>query len=141
MRRVVFNRKGGVGKTSIVCNLAAAAAHSGIATLVVDLDPQANATSYLLGRDSARAEPTLLEFFEETLSFRLFDSEPYRFVHETPFAGLSILTSSPGLSDLHSKLEARHKIYKLREALDHLESFQWVFIDTPRLSTSSPCRP
>ena len=49
MRRVIFTQKGGVGKSSIACNLAAIAALRGHRTLVVDLDPQANATEYLLG--------------------------------------------------------------------------------------------
>ena len=49
MRRVVFNQKGGVGKTTIVANLAAIAASRGLRTLVIDLDTQANASQYLLG--------------------------------------------------------------------------------------------
>lgn len=49
MRRVVFNQKGGVGKSSITCNLAAISAARGKRTLVVDLDPQGNSTHYLLG--------------------------------------------------------------------------------------------
>ena len=49
MRRVVFNQKGGVGKSTITCNLAAIAAQQGWRTLVVDLDPQGNSTRYLLG--------------------------------------------------------------------------------------------
>ena len=42
MKRVVFNQKGGVGKTSITCNLAAISASQGLRTLVIDLDVQGN---------------------------------------------------------------------------------------------------
>ena len=50
MRRIVFNQKGGVGKTSISCNLAAISAARGFKTLIVDLDIQGNATHYLIGK-------------------------------------------------------------------------------------------
>ncbi|WP_343591549.1 ParA family protein [Paracidovorax wautersii] len=47
-----FNNKGGVGKTTLLCNLAAyVSKHSGKRVLVIDADPQSNATSYLLPDD------------------------------------------------------------------------------------------
>ena len=49
MRRVVYNWKGGVGKSTIVCNLAAIATQEGKRVLLEDLDPQGNSTHYLLG--------------------------------------------------------------------------------------------
>ena len=66
MIRAVFNQKGGVGKTTIVCNLAAVAAARGLRTLVVDLDMQANATRYLLGSD--KPESGIADFFASTLA-------------------------------------------------------------------------
>ena len=47
--RVVFNQKGGVGKSSITVNLAAISAAQGYRTLVIDLDPQSNSSQYILG--------------------------------------------------------------------------------------------
>ena len=64
MRRVVFNQKGGVGKSTITCNLAAIAAQQGLRTLVVDLDPQGNSTRYLLGAAADDARPDVADFFE-----------------------------------------------------------------------------
>ena len=52
MRRVVFNQKGGVGKSSIAVNLAASSAKAGLKTLLVDLDVQGNSTHYIVGERS-----------------------------------------------------------------------------------------
>ncbi len=131
MRWVVFNQKGGVGKSTITCNLAAAAAESGRRALVVDLDPQGNASHYLLGRDADGLEPNLAGLFEQTLGFRLFRDGARGFVHHTAFDRLHVLPSSPALEELQSKLEAKYKIYKLKEALAELEGYDEVFMDTP----------
>ncbi|MEM6796652.1 MAG: ParA family protein [Acidobacteriota bacterium] len=131
MRYVVFNRKGGVGKSTIVCNLAAIHALEGRPTVVVDLDPQGNATQYLTGSDAEALQPGLAEYFEGTLGFSLLRSQEDSFQHPTSVPELSVLPSSPRLQELQSKLETRHKIYKLRDLLDRLPHSVDVFIDTP----------
>lgn len=132
MRRVVFNQKGGVGKSSIAVNLAAISASRGIRTLVVDLDPQCNSTHYLLGEEANAPERDIRDFFEQTLSFQLKPPAPQTYVHATPFDNLDLIPSHPELGDLQSKLESRHKIYKLREALEALlDEYGAIYIDTP----------
>lgn len=131
MRRVIFNQKGGVGKSSITCNLAAISAAEGLRTLVVDLDPQGNSTRYLMGRQAGQTTDTLADFFSQTLSFNLFAKKPEDYVHATPFPGLFVMPSHPELDDLEYKLESRHKIYKLRDALEKLSSsFDRIYLDT-----------
>jgi len=131
MRFVVFNQKGGVGKSTIAVNLAAVAAASGERTLVVDLDPQANASQYLLGPVAAAcAKPNLVDVFEEGLSFHLFKTDPRRFVHPTPFPSLDLLPSHPDVEALVPRLEQRHKIFRIRELVDAL-GYTTVFFDTP----------
>lgn len=131
MRHVVFNRKGGVGKSSVVCNLAAVSAAEGRKTLVVDLDPQANASQYLLGEAASDSTPNLADFFEESLGFKFLASDPDTWVHSTPFDNLSILPGDARLVDLQPKLESRYKIYKLKELLEELDDFEVIFLDTP----------
>ena len=132
MACVVFNQKGGVGKSTITCNLAAISASQGLRTLVIDLDPQGNSSAYLMG-DSANADqPTVAGFFENTLSFSLSKVEPSEFIVATPHERLDLMPSSPLLDELQAKLESRHKIFKLREALQQLKAdYDRIYIDTP----------
>ena len=132
MRHVVFNQKGGVGKSTITCNLAAVSAHQGQRTLVVDLDPQGNSTRYLLGAAAEEPLAHVAEFFEQTLKFLARPKATGDFIYETPFENLHVMPSSPALEELQSKLESRHKIYKLRDALAEIaEDYDQVYIDTP----------
>lgn len=131
MRRVVFNQKGGVGKSSIAANLAAISASKGHRTLLVDLDPQCNASQYLLGAGVDEIATDVRDFFESTLTFRMQNAAFSDYITETPFENLHLIASNPALGDLHAKLEAKHKIYKLREALESLEDYDYIYIDTP----------
>lgn len=132
MIRVVFNQKGGVGKSTIVCNLAAIAASQGLRTLVIDLDAQGNSSRYLLGEDVSAVELGVADFFEETLSYRLRTRDPVDYVTPTPFANLSVMTADARLADLQTKLETKLKIFKLSEALTNLKKqYAQIWIDTP----------
>ena len=132
MRRVVFNQKGGVGKSTITCNLAAIAAVEGRRTLVVDLDRQGNASRYLLGDAADDVGPGAAGFFESTLAFSVRAPKTADFIVETPWEQLHLMASSAALDELHVKLESRHKIYKLRDALVALAGeYDEIWIDTP----------
>ncbi|WP_216935914.1 MULTISPECIES: ParA family protein [unclassified Acinetobacter] len=151
--RVVFNQKGGVGKSSITVNLAAISAHQGLKTLLIDLDPQANSSQYVLGDDATYSsdkpalEPNIENYFEDVLGnqqskgllgnaigsilkSRSKGLESY--VHQSPFKHLDVIPASPTLGTLAHALESKHKIYKLRDALQQLSGhYDRVFIDTP----------
>lgn len=136
MHRVVFNQKGGVGKTSITCNLAAIDASLGRRTLVIDLDVQGNTTHYLVGEIDAEAFPAEAQgvsgLFKQTVGPRRMGRNPDAFVWETPYENLYLMPSSPLLTELERELEAKYKIYKLRDALAKLsKDYDRIYIDTP----------
>jgi len=132
MRRVVFNQKGGVGKSTITCNLAAIGAQQGQRTLLVDLDAQGNSTRYLLGAAAAQAGDGAAGFFERTLGFSVRSPRLADFSVESPWPNLHLLPGGAALDELHSKLESRYKIYKLRDALAEVAAdYDAVWIDTP----------
>lgn len=151
--RVVFNQKGGVGKSSIAVNLAAISAHHGLRTLVIDLDPQANSSQYLLGDDAiytaqkTALEPNIENFFEDVLGqqsskglignaigsiLKSRQKDFSAYIHPSPYKNLDVLPASPTLGALEHALEAKHKIYKLRDAVQSLVGkYDRIYIDTP----------
>ena len=131
MRRVVFNQKGGVGKSSIACNLAAVSAAQGYRTLLIDLDSQATSTHYLSGLSGDDIPAGIADFFKQVLAGSAGKKARVKVV-ETPFANLHLVTACAELAELQPKLEQKHKINKLRKLLEELaEDYDRIYLDTP----------
>jgi len=116
----VANQKGGVGKTTTAINIAAGLAKSGRTALVVDVDPQCNATSGL-GVEPARRHPLLA-------GKPLVES-----VVETSQSNLFVLPGSQSLADADAlSASNRQRASTLRQQLNgELSHFQYVLIDCP----------
>ncbi len=116
----VANQKGGVGKTTTAINVAAGLAKAGRTSLVIDVDPQCNATSGL-GVEPADRHP-------------LVAGRPLaQSVVETVQLGLHVLPGSLSLADADAlSASNRQRASQLREQLAHeLSGYDFVFIDCP----------
>src|SRR5512141_68103 len=120
----LVNQKGGVGKTTTAVNLAAYLARFGQRVLVVDLDPQANATS-CLGVDKSTVAGGTYE--------ALLGNGPAPYILLNERLNLSLLPSSPALAGAEVELvEELARESRLKKALTQISKhYDYVLIDCP----------
>lgn len=120
----VTNQKGGVGKTTSAVNIAYYLAKSGKKTLLVDFDPQGNATSGL-GIDKELLDGTMSEVMLETKLLK-------DVIIATDFKNLFLAPSTPHLANTEVELaQANRRFTRLRNAIDNTPTFDYVIIDSP----------
>ena len=126
----VINQKGGVGKTTTVINLAAGLSMKGKKILVIDLDPQGNATTGLGLSNSTNSETTIYSVLNGNKKIT-------EVIQQTRFTNLNLITSNVDLSGLEVETAGdTRRAFKLKDELssilnDSRASFDYILIDCP----------
>jgi chromosome partitioning protein len=120
----VTNQKGGVGKTTSAVNIAYYLAKMGKKTLIVDFDPQGNATSGL-AIDKQALQATMTDVILETK--QLIDV-----IIPTDHKNLFIAPTTPHLANTEVELaQANRRFTRLKNAIDTTHGYDFVIIDSP----------
>ncbi len=121
----VANQKGGVGKTTTVINLGGYLARNGVKTLIVDIDPQGNATSGL-GLNGLSLGKTIYQVLIGEVS-------PMEALQKSSVEALQILPANVHLSGIEvDLLQMDRREFQLKEALEKLKlNFDIILIDSP----------